>query len=265
MATSRFPGFASRSLLRLSVIVLSALGSTAAFAGTTSPDLARVPQDTVVRVIVQYANRSPRPAMSGSRVADLPMVNGELRSMTAGAARLAAQSAGVAHVTIDHAIQGTDVPVYDFTPQTIQPQTFAQSPSSVNAANMNRGKGIGVAVIDSGIRINADLTGNGKANGGSLGLLNWFPSVVYAQSFVPGEGVDDLYGHGTHVAGIIAGDGSNSYGSGYLEDIHGVAPGVNLISLKVLDKNGVSTDSEVIQAIDTAIALRNIFNIKVIN
>ncbi len=76
---------------------------------------------------------------------------------------------------------------------------------------------------------------------------------------------DDYYGHGTHVSGIIAGNGLNSTGSAYLDEIHGVAPAVHLINLKVLDKNGTSTDAEVINAIDTAISLKPLFNIQVIN
>jgi serine protease AprX len=119
-----------------------------------------------------------------------------------------------------------------------------------------------VAVIDSGIHVNKDLIGNGTGN---LSLLNLFPNVVYAESFVPGEGVDDYYGHGTHVAGIISGNGANSYGAAFLHDIHGIAPGAHLINLKVLDRSGRSSDSEVILAIDRAIQLRAIYNIKVIN
>ena len=141
-------------------------------------------------------------------------------------------------------------------PQTIQPTS-----TGAGSANGNYGKNIGVAVIDSGIDVNQDLTGNGTGSG----LLNWFPNVVYAESFVSGEGVDDYYGHGTHVAGSIAGNGANSYGAAYFHDIHGVAPGAHLINLKALNRNGQSDDATVIRAIERAIQLKAVYNIKVIN
>ena len=115
------------------------------------------------------------------------------------------------------------------------------------------GAGVGVAVIDSGIYAHPDL--NGK-NGASR--------VVYHQNFIGGP-QQDLYGHGTHVAGIIGGDGASSTGSQYTRTFTGIAPGVNLIDLRVLDVNGASNDIAVIEAIQTAIALKSKYNIKVIN
>ena len=64
----------------------------------------------------------------------------------------------------------------------------------------------------------------------------------------------DLYGHGTHVAGIIAGNGYLSAGR-----YAGVAPQANLIDLRALDANGGGTDSTVIAAIQQAIALKNVY------
>jgi serine protease AprX len=70
---------------------------------------------------------------------------------------------------------------------------------------------------------------------------------------------DDL-GHGTHVAGIVGGNGLNSLG------LHaGVAPAVNLVALKVLDYRGAGVISNVIAAIEYAIANRTAYNIRVIN
>ena len=80
-----------------------------------------------------------------------------------------------------------------------------------------------------------------------------------------GGGTDDHYGHGAHVAGIIGGNGKLSSGSNAIHTFRGIAPNVNLINLRVLDANGKGTDSAVIAAIQEAIALKNKYNIRVIN
>src|SRR5262249_54944295 len=115
------------------------------------------------------------------------------------------------------------------------------------------GSGIGVAVIDSGISNHPDL----KTTKGVT-------RIVFDQDFV-GGGTDDHYGHGGHVAGIIAGNGASSTGSFYTMTYKGIAPNANLINLRVLDQNGHGTDSAVINAINTAIRLKNTYNIRVIN
>jgi serine protease AprX len=90
--------------------------------------------------------------------------------------------------------------------------------------------------------------------------------VVYHQDFTGtatsnANGAQyDLYGHGTHVAGIIGGNGYLSAGR-----FAGVAPTVNLIDLRALDANGSGSDSNVIAAIQQAIALKDTYNIRVIN
>lgn len=117
------------------------------------------------------------------------------------------------------------------------------------------GTGIGVAVIDSGVFNHDDLQ---KSNG-------WGSRIVYSESFVPGDpSTSDAYGHGTHVAGIIAGNGHDS-ASGYPTQYIGVAPNANIINLRVLDANGSGTDSQVIAAIQRAIQLKSTYNIRVIN
>jgi serine protease AprX len=118
------------------------------------------------------------------------------------------------------------------------------------------GTGVGVAVIDSGIAQKHDFTN--KSNGVTS-------RVVYSQSFVAGQDASDLYGHGTHVAGIVGGSGLDSTGSTYARTFKGVAPNVNLVNLKVLDANGAGNESDVISAIQTAVALQSTYNIRVIN
>src|SRR6202035_5605359 len=78
-------------------------------------------------------------------------------------------------------------------------------------------------------------------------------------------GTDDHYGHGEHVAGIIAGNGSRSSGPAYAFTFKGVAPGSQVINLRVLDQYGNGTDSAVISAIGRAIQLKTKYNIRIIN
>jgi serine protease AprX len=119
------------------------------------------------------------------------------------------------------------------------------------------GTGIGIAVIDSGIASHDDV----KAFGTSTSR------VVYSESFVPGDtSTGDKYGHGTHVAGVAAGNGFDSQpGRGYQHQYQGVAPGANIINLRVLDANGCGTDSAVIAAIQRAVQLKSQYNIRVMN
>ena len=90
--------------------------------------------------------------------------------------------------------------------------------------------------------------------------------MLYHQDFTGTQNTNsnggkyDLYGHGTHVAGIIGGNGYLSSGN-----YSGIAPNVSFVDLRALDLYGAGTDSTVIAAIQEAIALKNTYNIRVIN
>ena len=152
----------------------------------------------------------------------------------------------ISYITPDRPVQLTANEDYD---------TAVESDMAASQFAMD-GTGIGVAVIDSGVSDHPDLH---NASGASR--------VVYSESFVAGDAsTDDSYGHGTHVAGLIAGNGASStLGKGYDRQYTGMAPGVNIINLRVLDKNGSGTDTQVIAAIQRAIALKSVYNIRVIN
>ena len=136
---------------------------------------------------------------------------------------------------------------------TYAPYDYAVNAPAVWANFGINGTGIGVAIIDSGISNHPDLNNSGGAQ-----------RVVYQQDFV-GGGTDDHYGHGEHVAGLVGGNGASSICSTCFETFGGIAPNVNLINLRVLDQNGVGTDSAVISAIQMAIQLKSQYNIRVIN
>jgi len=133
-------------------------------------------------------------------------------------------------------------------------RTGLSTGASLARQQMNvTGKGVGVAVIDSGItNWHDDLTrGNSR--------------VAHFKDFTNGTSVwsnisYDDYGHGTHVAGIIAGSGYDSGGKH-----KGIAPGAKLVGLKVMDGLGRGYMSDVIAAIDYAISVKSTYNIRVIN
>lgn len=107
------------------------------------------------------------------------------------------------------------------------------------------GKGSAIAVIDTGIDAShVDLKGR---------VIAW-NDLVNRRS----EAYDDQ-GHGTHVASIAAGQGVAD------EEYKGVAPGANLVGVKVLDANGSGSMSTVMAGIDWVVSVKDQYNIKVLN
>ncbi len=111
------------------------------------------------------------------------------------------------------------------------------------------GQGIGVAVIDSGVNPHPALKNKIIAN---VSLVTGDSSYL------------DAFGHGTHVAGIIAGLGGAAAGVTSLYT-GGIAPGANIINVRVLGADGTGFSSDVIAGIDWAIANRTVYNIRVLN
>jgi serine protease AprX len=226
--------------------------------GKFAPDLASVAAraqsaaaSETVQVIVQYgqvpqSEQEGRVLALGARLnLRLHVVKGIAVTIPVRALPSLEADTEVQSVSLDHPLRALD----EIT------DAATNVPSAWNAGY--NGKGIGVAVIDSGI------------NDSHPDLWNWNQThsrVVYHQDFTgtatsnSSGAMYDLYGHGTHVAGIIGGNGYLSSGN-YI----GVAPAVNLVDLGALDLNGAGTDSTVIAAIEQAIALQNTYNIQVIN
>lgn len=121
------------------------------------------------------------------------------------------------------------------------------------------GAGVGVAVIDSGITAwHDDLSYNGSS---SLVRTAGGQRVVGFVDFVNDRTAPyDDNGHGTHVAGTIAGNGYDSYGARA-----GIAADAHLVGLKVLDERGRGVISDVIAALDWIVANKSLYNIRVAN
>ena len=114
------------------------------------------------------------------------------------------------------------------------------------------GSGIGVAVIDSGVTPWHDDLANPS---GAAQRVDRFVDFVGGKT----AAYDD-YGHGTHVAGIIAGNGHDSDGRRT-----GIAPGAHLIVLKVLDASGAGRISDAIAAMQYVQSNKAALNIRVVN
>jgi serine protease AprX len=122
------------------------------------------------------------------------------------------------------------------------------------------GNGIGVAVIDSGIAAShEDLDGSFRTTRERVVHFKDFTRQPNTRLWMSAVASDE-FGHGTHVAGIIAGSGDASSGRRT-----GVAPGAHLVGLKVLDASGEGYISDVIAAIDYAVSVRSTYNIRIIN
>lgn len=120
------------------------------------------------------------------------------------------------------------------------------------------GAGVGVAVLDSGIDgFHPDLhyPEHTVQNVKLLGDQHVLANVTVAQEGVPDT--DTTTGHGTHIAGIIAGDGTAS--SGYYK---GVAPGASLVGVGAADGLDMLT---ALAGYDWILRNRTRYNIRVIN
>lgn len=116
-----------------------------------------------------------------------------------------------------------------------QSLSWCLSMIGVTAAYRFTGRGVRVAVLDTGIDFNhPDFAGR-------------FPGGADTQSFVSGEAVQDLHGHGTHCAGTIAGKAASSGGMRY-----SVAPDAELMIGKVLSNAGSGFDDQILDGIDWA-------------
>ena len=119
-------------------------------------------------------------------------------------------------------------------------QVNAPAVWNYNGGTGYNGNGVIVAVVDSGVDYNhVDIAGS-MWDGGE----NW-PHHGYDMVNNDYDPMDD-YCHGTHVAGIIAGQGTGGTQTG-------IAPGAKIMAIKVLDNTGYGFDSDVISGIHFAL------------
>ena len=196
--------------------------------GGTSRVIIETTDVTATDILIRSVKGKPgrRLGLVRGQVAEVP--NASLESL--------ARHARVSAIRLDRPVRGT----MERTSATIGAKWVRES------LDLD-GTGVGVAIIDSGVAAWHDDLGSER--------------IVHFADFVDFQPTPhDDYGHGTHVAGIIAGSGYDSNGAR-----RGIAPGAKLVVLKVLDGEGFGYISNVIAALDYAVEHRAQFNIRVIN
>ena len=243
-------------------------------------------------LLVDAAFAAPRPGAPGSRGRALGKVSEDLFDAAQAGAPEAALSViiqtqgdpddvdlqrfkayGVGVKTKHTAIAGVtaDVPVADLDDLAADPKVErlsldlpvrAQLDVAVRAAgggmllepaSVFGGQGVGIALVDTGIQLHPDLD-RSKPN-----------APVEIDVIARDKGYVDTYGHGTHVAGILNGNGLLSSGPDAFRTFRGVAPGAQLIALRALQPDGTGTTSDVLRSVDWVILHRRQYNIRVLN
>jgi serine protease AprX len=212
----------------------------------------------IVRV---HAARSTRAAERSARAREavrqqggtakfsLGIVGGEAARVTGRAALALTRNHEVDYVFRDAPITASFDPVTDAAKATSPAVILTYASYAWSYFNVC-GRGVTVAVVDSGVHAHADLAGRIVA----AADFTQDPAVV---STTP---LGDPGGHGTHVAGLVAGDGASSSGV-----YTGAAPCARIVDVRVLDAYGRSSTSTVLRGLQWVLANRVTYGIRVVN
>jgi serine protease AprX len=129
---------------------------------------------------------------------------------------------------------------YSGTTQSTYPQSVGATDLWTQSIS---GEGVGVALLDTGVAAHPDLEGR-----------------VVASADLTAEGsFSDSHGHGTFLAGLIAGDGTASAGR-----FTGVAPDAHLVSIKVAGSDGATTLGQILYGLQLIDSAKERYNIRVV-
>src|SRR5829696_638103 len=232
------------------VAILAALATPAAAraAGGQATDIVQLSAGTTLA-----EGRAAVRAAGGEVTGSIPIIDSVAARLRAPARAALRRDARVRVVSPNSGVRRDSVELNDSLLST----TYPLSSRASSAWSFATGKGVGVAVIDTGIdgtrRDFADAQGNSRI----------------AASVVTNPGAHtaaDTFGHGTHVAGIIAGNGSHRVASDPLAGRYiGIAPDADLISVKAGDDEGNATVLDVIYGLQFVVDHRDDYRIRVVN
>ncbi|HEY3109335.1 MAG TPA: S8 family peptidase [Chloroflexota bacterium] len=177
----------------------------------------------------------------------LGLVEGHAVTLTARQIARLSRSKKVKSISLDHKVQLTQIttaPMDGTAGAPLASTNVGAAGAPQVWAQGNTGQGVTVAVFDSGVTPSPDL-----------------PTAVHGVDTVTHTtALGDLGGHGSHVAGIIAGNGSQSAGA-----YKGLAPGARVVSVKVTDDQGHASYSSIIAGIAWVLANQRTYNFRVAN
>ena len=235
-------GAAGSPLLRSD---LSSVPAAVERVAALDPGLALTGADARVIVTGRAGVAAVVRAFGGRKLRALPLVGGVSAIVPAAALRGLAMAPGVEAVTADRLGRFVDYAWDETTTASTFTRTMQATPSWTRG---NYGKGVGVAVLDTGVSPLPDLQGR----------------LVHGPDLSGEASLVDTYGHGTAMAGLIAGNGAASAerdGGAYT----GVAPAAHVVAVKVAGRNGVVDVSTVLQAMHWISAYREQYGIRVLN
>lgn len=191
-------------------------------------------------------------AHGGKVTSKVPFIHGLAVKLPAKQAKALAKEPKVVGLTLNSRVRSTGLDANQLA--TSYPKTTRADKLWQRGIT---GAGIGVGVIDTGIA--GDQPDFKDAAGNTRIVAN---VITSPGAKTPGDGL----GHGTHVAGIIAGDSNHrAAGDPFKGKYVGMAPGANLIAIKASDDAGNSTVLDVINGIAFAVDHKDQFNLRVLN
>ena len=245
--------------------VLAALAALFAAAGNTASEAAGAPVSVVVRKAEGTGDAPERlvGALHGTVDRRLGIINGFTAKVPRAQLERLRAAPGVASVTVNGRVQLHGfLDGWEHTNDLGSMYYVAQEVTG--AGDMwndgQTGRGVDIALIDSGVAPVEGLLTPGKViNGPDLSFESQSDNLRYL----------DTYGHGTHMAGIIAGRDRTTPTTVRKgeESFVGMAPDARIVSVKVADSHGLTDVSQVIAAIDWVVQHRrdNGMNIRVLN
>jgi serine protease AprX len=207
----------------------------------------------IIRLAEQAGGIEQQIRTLGGRVtSDLSIIRSVVAELPAGAILTLAQDSTIFWISPDSTV--TNSACLECISAANLTNTYIQAIQADKAwAQGYQGQGVGVAVVDSGVNFQTDLYT-------IMGRNRVVSGVAYNRGY--NTTTFDAYSHGSHVAGIIGGNGRASNGK-YI----GVAPQVNIINVKVSDdlNNGAGTASSVVKGLQWILNNKAAYNIRVVN